>query len=187
MSPVVRGVTFPEPAQWITDIDALNVKGEALLGVAAGALDLYGLEADRYEREYVGHGSTTVVEPSKANQLTVTCLRLFIGRPGEEQFQLFKGAIGQAGFQTAQYAVKLSAPWPIRQGDRPIMTSAIDEARAQLWRDGLVVWEASLALALGAVQVEGFDRQNEIALGPLVPIDPKGGAASWRFEVHVLL
>lgn len=183
----MRGVKFPDPVHWIVDIDALNAKGEALLNVTAGALDLYGLEADRYEREYVGHGHSTVVEPSKAHQLTVTCLRLFVGRPGEEQFQLFKGAIGQAGFQTAQYAVKLTAPWPKRQGEQAIATPEIDAARAQLWRDGLVAWEAALALALGAVTVEGITRQNEIALSALEPIDPKGGAASWRFEVHVLM
>lgn len=185
-------VEFPPREQWIPDPDRLNKVGEGLLEVAFGALGHYDL-ADRYERTYVGHGTEAPVVRSVAKQLTVVCPRVFVGRAGEEQFQFVKGEAGKYGYQTAQFMVELSAPWPSPQGGQrssAIATTAIDDHRAPLWRDGLVVWAAMLGLALGGIARPWpcrTERGEQIAVGQLAAKDPAGTQASWIVQVQVEL
>lgn len=181
--------TFPDPASWIPDVDILNHIGEGLLEVAIGALQLFGL-GERYERRYVGHGTEAPVVPSKAKQLTVVCTKVYVGRAGEEQFQFAKGAVGAMAFQTAQFMVELSAPWPAptKGGTHPALTSTteLDESRSILWREGFIVWAAMIGMVLGGVSRPWVSTGtvDGLAVGPLQPKDPAGAQASWVFQVQ---
>lgn len=183
-------IDFPNRDQWIPNLDQLNAVGEGLRDIAVGALGVYD-RAARYDRVYVGHGTEAPVVRSVAKQLTVVCTKLYLGRAGEEQFQFTKGSTGKLAFQTAQFMVELSAPWPTNQGGQrstAIATPAIDEHRQELWRDGLVVFAAMVTLAAGGIEApwpHTSNRGEEIAVGPLTAKDPSGTQASWVIQVQV--
>lgn len=183
------------PPNWLPDPGQLNGIGEGIRDVALSALRSFE-RADRYERTYVGHGTQTPVVVSAAKQLSVVCSRVFVGRAGEQQYQFYNGSQGKAGFQTAQFFVELSAPWPKQQGGNSssaIATPRIDESRAELWKDGLIVFGGMLALSLGGVarpwdtERSPSGRGQEIAVGPLVSRNPQGGQASWVIDLQVEL
>lgn len=186
-----REPTFPDPAAWIPRPDILNDVGEGLLAVAVGALTVHGL-GERYERRYVGHGTEAPVVPSKAKQLTVVCTKVYVGKAGEEQFQFARGAPGIIAFQTGQFMVEMSAPWPVptKGGTHPALTptTELDASRAMLWREGFIVWAAMIGVVLGGVG-RPWERDGEpagdVAVGPMVPKEPAGGQASWTFQVQV--
>lgn len=199
---------FPQPETWIPNIEVVNDVGEGLLDVAVGALDLFPdptppsgesrTLAARYERRYVSHGTAAPVVTSKAKQITVVCTRIFIGRAGEERYQFVKGESGSYGYQTGQFLIELSAPWPAGvepSGPGLSATTDFDRQRAALNRDAVVVFSAMMGLALGSVTrpwmattpPPGSVRGDGMAVGPMLPRDPSGTAASWTCLVHVEL
>ena len=188
---VVNGVTFPvEP--WIPDQLVLSEVGNTILLVCDAALTRYGYNT-RYDRQFLGHGNEVVIEPSKANQLTVVLTELYLGVAGQKQFKPWDGAQGKYAFQTADYEIQIMNPWPKRQGTQAIKTSDIAARLPELWRDSYVVWSAMVALALGGVippagalrQIQS--KRNGIMVGPMSPKGAAGGEAGFAITVSVQL
>lgn len=189
---IIGGITYPDDPLWLPDTGRLNDVGRDLLAVASGALEqqqMFGQPVDpaSYERVYVGHGSRVSVPPSRAKQLTVVLTSVAPGLPGAQVFTAPQGQPGRYGTQAAVFNVELSQPWPARQGPAPVKTTDIDAARERLWRDGLIVWAAFIALALGGVQAPSIPNCNDVAVGPMVPRDPNANVASWVIDVTVQL
>jgi hypothetical protein len=189
---VVDGVSFP-PGQWFPDIQILNDIGNALLTVSIAGLKLFGLDT-RYERKFFGHGVIAApVEPSKANQLTIITGRMFLGKAGQEQFSPPEGAPGRFAFQTVDYEVEITNPWPMRQGTQALKTTDIAAVRANLNRDAFVLWSTLTALALGGVVApagalqDALSKRNGVVVGPMQPRGPAGGEASYLTTVSVQL
>lgn len=193
----IGGITYPDDPLWLPDTGRLNDVGRDLLAVALGALEqqqLFGggpgvspVDPARYERTYVGHGSRASVPPSKANQLTVTLTNVAPGLAGSQTYSAPQGQPGRYAMQSAVFMVELSQPWPARQGPAPVKTTDVDAARERLWRDGLIVWAAFIALALGGVRAPSIPNCNDVAVGPMVPRDPNANVASWVIDVTVQL
>lgn len=189
MTDPVGDLAFPDLATWLPHIPILNDAADATLDVAHGALHVIGT-GDLYDRRTVTHGASAPVEPGdRGGQLYVTVPQVFLGRPGEQQYQLDHGAQGRYGFRTAVFRVRLVKPWPFRESDgQPTQTPKLDAARRTLFDDGMVVWSALVAWALGGVIHPKIQpRVNEIHVGPLTAADPQGGQASWTIDVSILV
>lgn len=188
MTTPVGDLIFPTLSSWLTHGDGLNRVADAVLDVSAGALT--AIDRDEfYSRKVVTHGQEDNVNPSEAaGQLVVTVPRVFLGQPGQEQFQLDHGAQGRFGFRTGVFRVRLTRPWPMRQDTLPIAVPVLDEARTSIFEDGYVVWSALIAWALGGIIHPTVQpRGNEIHVGPLQAPNPAGGQASWTCDVSILL
>jgi hypothetical protein len=192
---LVNGVTFPAiwiPPPEIVPLTILYDLGMDILTVAGAALDLFGL-GERYERKYVGAGAEAALEPSRAGQLTVNLTKHMLGRQGAEQFQFDDGAIGKYAFETANYSIEVTLPYP-KRGQVAAKTPDIATYTSAVQRDSYVVFEAMKGVALGGiVPPMGGQLQirqamnNKIMVGPLAPKGPAGGEASYTMTVAVQL
>lgn len=176
---------LPALTGWIPNTDVLTTTGTALLNMAVDTLTAFGYAAD-YDRMLLSHGLVLPVEPG-VNQILVGCSRLFLGRPGQEEFTVAAGASGKFAFQTAVFAIEIWRQWPIRQRQQAISVGAIAAVREKLWRDAVIVYSGALGLALGGVISDPVISAANIHVGTMLPKGPGGGLAGWSVEVDVVL
>ena len=186
-------VSFPLNSDWIPDDEQLVNSGAGLLAVVGGALDQRGY-GQAYARRIFSHGETIPwylpPGPDKG-QIIVNLTQFSLGRAGEEQFQFGSGNLGKIMQRTMRFTVEVVNAWPqIQGGVTPQLQSdtALMEATASLWRDGLVAWSALQALALGGVKTDppvAPTVQDNILVGAMTPKGPQGGFAAWSIEVQI--
>jgi hypothetical protein len=188
---VVNGVTFPV-GPWLPDVNMLSDIGEDIRTIALAALTLFGF-ADRYERTVLGTGAVPV-EPSKANQLTVAGIDHYLGKAGQKQFLFHENAPGKYAFETAEYEIEITHPYPKRQGAQALRIADIAVYRAGLFRDYYIVWGAMKGVALkgvippaGGALWQAMDKSNGFMVGESTLKPPKGGEASISLKVAVQL
>lgn len=180
---------------WLPDEDQLATTGQALMCCVVAVLTQWS-RIGPYKRQLITMGDTPpwVVKDS---QLIVSLSTTHMGRAGEQQFQLTKGAIGKAGYLTTRWWVEVVNPWPsITGGISPRMPSvdAIGTAADGLFRDAWIVFSGLRALMLGGVVTNppvspAPDPTSQVftLVGPLAARGPIGGLAGLRCQVEILL
>lgn len=180
-------ITFPPQGQWIPNLEQVTETGRALLAVAGAVLDYYGRGED-YERRVLQHGDTPQVLSGQA-QVLVSCLGMFPGRAGQEQFQFAEGALGKLAQRFGRYLVTVARPWPTAKGGMVAQlpdADATEGAATDLDTDALLVFEAFRSVALGGTKAPVAPlAQDNILVASMSPMGPQGGVAGWRITVEV--
>lgn len=184
--------SFPQPGNWFPSETMFTDAAQVLLAVVGGALDLYAVPG--YARRFVTHGTSSVVPPDKEGQIAVLCDQVAFGKAGQNLYQFVDGAYGKMAFRVMRFAVELSSPWPVPRGGYapgPAAAGQLREAVVPVSKAALIMFNALMALALGGVRLPSsvalpwLIDQNQMHMGPMVPVDPRGGMAVWRMQVEI--
>lgn len=183
-------LTFPSPP-WPQNPERVLHAAQTILDAAVGALQLSNITD--YGRQVITHGITVPIAPEADAQLIVSCAGIFLGKPGEQQYQGFAGAIGKFGFFYARYLVTVARKFvTVTGGLAPTLPSPKAQSLVNdpLWRDAWIVWSAMIALSLGGITPGPSPNPvstDQMMVGPMVAADPKGNQALWQTTVEVQL
>jgi len=193
----------PYGPSWLqqADPDQFNLTAEAIMNTAVAAFQAYGAsdpetgERIVYARQIIGHGKVPIV-PATDNgagyQIVLGLDDVQLGEAGAVQFRFPQGSPGKFGYEFVTYTLEIAHPWPMAAGVERLLTDPdnIDKWRRPLWYNGRLMWMALKALALGGVSPAAAPlpvSSDQLHIGPLSPVGPRGGTAGWSLQIAVQL
>ncbi len=198
-------VTLPPfPVQWLESghVNIYNDAGQAILNAANAVFQAYGAndpetgERIIYTRQAVYHGTADPVRPASSEggtyQMYCTMIGPELGEAGAPQFRFMQGNVGLFGYEFVTFDLSIHHPWPMGAGDGrlAIDVDLIEKWRTPLWVNGRLAWIGLKALAMGGITPSPAPLavpQDQIHIGPGVPVGPRGGMAGWSIPISVQL
>ncbi len=201
----MTAVTFPPyGVNWFTqqaDPDQFNTTAEVIMATAVAAFQQFGAadpqlgERIVYTRQLIGHTKPPILpagDDGAGYQIVLGIDDVELGEAGAVQFRFPQGSPGKFGYEFVVYSLSISHPWPMSAGTERLGTDQdiVDKWRRPLWWNGRLMWMAMKALALGGISPPAGPLpvpSDQLHVGPLTPVGPRGGCAGWDIQIAVQL